>query len=64
MGLMTERNLRGSARFSDRDFINRHQREGQAGEKSLYMEYGVKEFWIVDPDKRAIEVMVLKEDRL
>ena len=29
--------------------------------KKLYMEYGVKEFWIVDPDKKAIEVMVLKE---
>jgi len=25
------------------------------------MEYGVKEFWIVDPDKKTIEIMALRE---
>lgn len=25
------------------------------------MDHGTKEFWIVDPDKKAIEIMVSKE---
>lgn len=31
---------------------------------NLYMEYGVKEYWIVNPMKQAVTVYVLNEERL
>jgi Uma2 family endonuclease len=31
--------------------------------KSVYESYGVKEYWIVDPESRSLEVYLLKNDR-
>ena len=30
---------------------------------NLYQQCGVKEYWIIDPDKRSIEVYLLKDGR-
>ena len=61
MVLMTEKNLRGAPDLAIEILSSSTKERDKLVKKRLYMEYGVKEFWIVDPDKRAVEVMVLKE---
>ena len=61
MVLMTEKNLRGAPDLAIEILSSATKERDKLVKKRLYMKYGVKEFWIVDPDKRAVEVMVLKE---
>jgi len=61
MGLMTEKNLRGAPDLAIEILSSSTKERDKLVKKRLYMEYGVKEFWIVDPDKKAIEIMVLRE---
>lgn len=61
MGLMTEKNLRGAPDLAIEILSSSTKERDKLVKKRLYGEYGVKEFWIVDPDKRAIEIMVLGE---
>jgi len=61
MGLMTEKNLRGAPDLAIEILSTATRERDKLVKKKLYMEYGVKEFWIVDPDRRTIEIMVLKE---
>lgn len=61
LGLITEKNLRGAPELAIEILSTSTKERDKLVKKKLYMEYGVKEFWIVDPDKKAIEVMVLKE---
>ena len=61
LGLITEKNLRGAPDLAIEILSTSTKERDNLVKKKLYMEYGVKEFWIVDPDKKAIEVMVLKE---
>ena len=61
MGLMTEKNLRGTPDLAIEILFSSTKERDKLVKKRLYMEYGVKEFWIVDPDKKAIEIMVLSE---
>ncbi len=61
MGLMTEKNLRGAPDLVIEILSSTTKERDKLVKKRLYGEYGVKEFWIVDPDKKAIETMVLKE---
>lgn len=61
MSLMTEKNLRGAPDLAIEILSSTTKERDKLVKKRLYMDYGVKEFWIVDPDKKAIEIMVLKE---
>lgn len=61
LGLITEKNLRGAPDLAVEILSTSTKERDKLVKKKLYMEYGVKEFWIVDPDKKAIDVMVLKE---
>lgn len=61
MGLMTEKNLRGAPDLAIEILSSTIKERDKLVKKRLYMEYGVKEFWIVDPDKKAVEIMVLRE---
>lgn len=61
MGLMTEKNLRGAPDLAIEILSTATRERDKLVKKRLYREYGVKEFWIVDPDRRTIEIMVLKE---
>lgn len=60
-GLITEKNLRGAPDLVIEILSSSTRERDKLVKKRLYMEYGVKEFWIVDPNKRAIEIMILKE---
>ena len=64
LGLITEKNLRGAPDLAIEILSTSTKERDKLVKKKLYMEYGVKEFWMVDPDKKAIEVMVLKETGL
>ncbi|MCF6149713.1 MAG: Uma2 family endonuclease [Candidatus Kuenenia sp.] len=61
MGLMTEKNLRGAPDLVIEILSSTTKERDKLVKKRLYMEYGVKEFWIVDPDKKTVEIMVLKD---
>ncbi|MEP9412184.1 MAG: Uma2 family endonuclease [Candidatus Brocadia sp.] len=61
MGLMTEKNLQGAPDLAIEILSSATKERDKLVKKRLYMECGVKEFWIVDPDKKTIEIMVLKE---
>ncbi len=61
LGLITEKNLRGAPDLAIEILSTSTRERDKLVKKRLYMESGVKEFWLVDPDKNAIEVMVLKE---
>ena len=61
MNLITENNLRGAPDLAI-EILSKFTRErDNLVKKKLYMEHGVKEFWIVDNDKKTVEIMVLKE---
>ncbi|MCR4293732.1 MAG: Uma2 family endonuclease [Candidatus Kuenenia sp.] len=60
MGLMTEKNLRGAPDLAIEILSSSTKERDKLVKKRLYMEYGVREFWIVDPDKKTVEIMVLK----
>lgn len=59
--LITEKNLRGAPDIAIEILSKKTRERDKLVKKRLYMDHGVKEFWIVDPDKRTIEIMVLKE---
>lgn len=61
MGLMTEKNLQGAPDLTIEILSSSTKERDKLVKKRLYMEYGVKEFWLVDPDKKTIEIMVLRE---
>jgi Uma2 family endonuclease len=61
MGLVTEKNLGGAPDLAIEILSSSTKERDKLVKKRLYMEHGVKEFWIVDPEKRTIEIMVLKE---
>lgn len=61
MGLITERNLRGAPDLAIEILSAATRERDKLVKKRLYREYGVKEFWIADPDKKAVEIMMLKE---
>lgn len=61
MGLMTEKNLRGAPDLAIEILSITTKERDKLVKKRLYMDYGVREFWIVDPDKKAVEIMVLKK---
>ena len=58
---MTEKNLRGAPDLAIEILFSSTKERDKLVKKRLYMEYGVKEFWVVDPDKKAIEIMALRE---
>ncbi|TLD42253.1 MAG: hypothetical protein JETT_1496 [Candidatus Jettenia ecosi] len=61
IGLITEKNLRGAPDVAIEILSRKTRERDKLVKKRLYMDHGVKEFWIVDPDKKTIEIMVLKE---
>ncbi len=61
MGLMTEKNLQGAPDLAIEILSITTKERDKLVKKRLYMDYGVREFWIVDPDKKAVEIMVLKK---
>lgn len=61
MGQMTDKNLRGAPDLVIEILSSSTRERDRLVKKRLYMEYGVKEFWIVAPDKRTVEILVLKE---
>ena len=61
MGQMTDKNLRGAPDLVIEILSSSTRERDRLVKKRLYMEHGVKEFWIVAPDKRTVEILVLKE---
>ncbi|MDN3512998.1 MAG: Uma2 family endonuclease [Candidatus Brocadia sp.] len=61
MDLMTEKNLRGAPDLAIEILSSTTKERDKLVKKRLYGDYGVKEFWIVDPDKETVEIMVWKE---
>lgn len=61
MSLITNKNLKGAPDLVVEILSSSTMERDRLVKKRLYMEHGVKEFWIVDPDKKRVEVLVLKE---
>ena len=42
--------------------VSRTWRRDRIDKKELYSEFGVKEYWIIDPERRSIEVLELVKE--
>ncbi len=62
MGITTEKNIRGAPDLVVEILSLGTLERDKIVKKSLYGKYGVKEYWIVDPVGKLIEVLTLKEE--
>jgi Uma2 family endonuclease len=59
--IITEDNIRGAPDLIVEILSPATAERDRTYKRTLYARHGVKEYWIVDPDKQAIEVMTLGE---
>jgi len=60
-GILTDANIQGSPDLVV-EILSPSTRQRDLGiKRNLYAKYGVREFWIVDPDVKAVEVLSLTE---
>jgi len=59
--IITERNIQGAPDLVIEILSSTTAERDKGLKRKLYSKYGVKEYWIVDPEERSIEVMKLGE---
>lgn len=62
LGIVTERGLRGAPDLAVEILSEATRERDRVVKRKLYAKYGVKEYWLVDPDGRAVEVLVLGQE--
>jgi Uma2 family endonuclease len=62
MGIITEKNIKGAPDLLVEILSTGTLERDKIVKKSLYEKYGVKEYWIVDPTGKQVEVLTLKEE--
>lgn len=60
-GIIAEGNIRGAPDLIIEILSPATAERDRTYKRTLYARHGVREYWLVDPDKRAIEVMILGE---
>lgn len=61
--ILTEKNIQGGPDLVVEILSSGTRERDILVKKGLFARHGVREYWIVDPVGKSIEVMVLKEDR-
>ncbi len=61
--IITEDNIKGSPDLLIEIISKNSAQRDRIIKRRLYERYGVKEYWLVDPDKKEIEVLILQEGR-
>jgi Uma2 family endonuclease len=64
LNIITEDNIRGAPDLVIEIISKSSEYRDRVIKRKLYSKYGVKEYWIVDPEKKEIEVLELKESGL
>ena len=60
--IITEKNIQGAPDLIVEILSPSTEARDRTDKRGLYAEYGVREYWIVDPEERIVEVLVLEED--
>lgn len=61
LGIVKEKNIQGAPDLVVEILSPATKDRDTEIKRKLYWKYGVREYWIVDPDARTTEIMVLKE---
>jgi Uma2 family endonuclease len=61
MGIVTEDNIQGAPDLVIEILSPSTAERDRTFKRSLYARHGVREYWLVDPDARSVEVLVLGE---
>jgi len=64
LNIITEKNIMGAPDLIIEILSESSEYRDRVIKKKLYSKYGVKEYWLVDPGKKEIEVMALQESGL
>jgi len=62
--IITEENIQGPPDLVVEILSSSIAKRDRTHKRTLYARYGVREYWIVDPDERTVEIMTLKEKGL
>ena len=62
--IITDKNIQGAPDLVVEILSPSSTYKDRVLKNKLYSKYGVKEFWLVDPDKREIQILILKENIL
>lgn len=60
--IVTERGLRGAPDLAVEVLSQATRERDLVVKRKLYAKYGVKEYWLVDPDGRTVEVLTLGQE--
>ena len=60
-GIITEKNVQGAPDLVIEITSPATEHRDKGVKRKIYAKFGVKEYWIVDSDRRIVEVMVLRE---
>jgi Uma2 family endonuclease len=63
LGIIKEKNVQGAPDLIVEILSPSLRYRDRVHKKKLYQRHGVREYWIVDPKKKQIELMVLEEGR-
>ncbi len=61
LGLLTEANVKGAPDLVIEILSPSTEKRDLGIKRTLYAKYGVREYWIVDPDAKTVEVLSLTE---
>lgn len=61
LSIITEQNIDGPPDLVI-EILSSDQNKDRIIKKKLYAKHGIKEYWLVDPEAKNIEVMILKEE--
>ncbi|HDD44916.1 MAG TPA: Uma2 family endonuclease, partial [Candidatus Desulfofervidus auxilii] len=64
LNIITERNIQGAPDLIVEIISPSSEYKDRVIKRKLYSKYGVKEYWLVDIEKKEVEVMSLKESGL
>lgn len=64
LNIITEKNIRGAPDLIIEIISPSSEYRDKVIKRKLYSKYGVKEYWLVDPEKREVELMTLRESVL
>ena len=60
--IITKENIQGSPDLVIEILCPSTAERDRTHKRTLYARYGVREYWIVDPDERTVEIMTLREE--
>ena len=64
LNIITEDNIRGAPDLVIEIISKSSEYRDRVIKRKLYSKYGVREYWVVDPGKKEVEVLELKESGL